>query len=255
MIDKFYHSTSNQTNNMSSRTNNSNNKTSRSSRGGRGRGRGRGGRGGRGRNNYKKEVRVVPKYDGPIVGSEAYSKLHTVGIIHTFDHMDSVDRNVIPFAFSQDKSNDRYFQNLQQKMMDFGWRMNADENGNTYFTHPTYQGEKYTVYTHNLVSGSTICLPMVDRDSDPKGLGCSIVYDLKTGYTKVETNEWQSYWSTRKGRRRAEYLNYLDARKKKRAEYVEMSKKDKSVIVWEKDTPRCNPETWRDEPLSFGITA
>ena len=237
---------------MSNRTNNSNNKTSRSSRGGRGRGRGRGGRG---RNNYKKEVKVAPKYDGPTVGTEAYSKLHTVGMIHSFDHMDKVDRNFIPHAFSQDISTDRYYQHLQQKMMDFGWRMNVGDNGNTYFTHPTYQGEKYTVYTHNLVSGSAICLPMVDRDGDPKGLGCSIIYNIKTGYTKVETNEWLSYWSTRKGRRRAEYLNYLDARKKKRDEYVEMAKTDKSVIVWEKDTPRCNPETWRDEPLSFGIEA
>lgn len=241
-------------------SNNSNNRSSQSSRGrGGSRGGSRGGRGGRGRgrggrrrNNYKKVVKPIVKYDGPKVGTEAYTKLHKNNMVHKSRDEDTIDRKFIPYAFNQDKSSDKYFQHLQQKMMDFGWRMNVGDNGNTYFTHPTYQGEKYTVYTHNLVSGSAICLPMVDRDGDPKGLGCTIVYNIKTGSTKVETNEWLSYWSTRKGRRQAEYLNYLGARKKKRDEYVEMAKTDKSVIVWEKDTPRCNPETWRDDPLSFG---
>jgi len=137
-------------------------------------------------------------------------------------------------------------------MMDLGWSMYEDNTGGTYFTHPTYQGEKYPIYTPQLSTGSCICLPIIKRENDPKGLGCSIIYNYNTGSCKVETNEWKSYWDSRKGSKQSDYHNYLDARKKKRHEYSEMAKTDKSIIVWEKDTPRCNPKTWRNNRLTIG---
>ena len=88
-------------------------------------------------------------------------------------------------------------------------------------------------------------LPLVDREEDPKGLGCTIVQIAGTGHFKVETNEWGSYWEDRKGRRRSRYLNYLDNRQKKREEYIAMAKTDSSIKVWNKDTPRCDPLTWK----------
>ena len=108
----------------------SNNSNSRSSQSSRGRGGGRGGRGGRGRgrrrNNYKKVVKPIVKYDGPKVGTEAYTKLHKNNMVHKSRDEDIIDRKFIPYAFNQVKSSDKYFQHLQQKMMDFGWRMNED---------------------------------------------------------------------------------------------------------------------------------
>ena len=216
-------------------------------RGGRGRGRGRGRR-----NNYKKVVKPIVKYDGPKVGTNEYSKLHKNNMIHTFSEENTLDRKFIPYSFKQNKSNDKYYQHLQQKMMDFGWRMNEDDNGTPHFTHPTYQGEKYPVYTRKLSTGSSICLPIINRDDDSKGLGCVIIYNSNTGSCKVETNEWKSYWDSRKGRRQSSYHCYLDARKKKRDDIAEIAKTDKSVILWEKDTPRCNPETWRNNSLTIG---
>ena len=240
-------------------SNNSNNRSSQSSRGrGGSRGGSRGGRGGRGRgrggrrrNNYKKVVKPIVKYDGPKVGTEAYTKLHKNNMVHKSRDEDIIDRKFIPYAFNQDKSSDKYFQHLQQKMMDFGWRMNEDDDGTRQFIHPTYQGEAYPVYTHELSTGTYICLPIMSRENDPKGLGCSIIYKYNTGDCKVETNEWKSGWNTRKGVRQQAYNKYLDMRRNKRTQYIEMAKTDKSVIVWEKDTPRCNPETWRNDMLSM----
>lgn len=230
---------------------NSNNRTNQSSRGGGRGGRGGrgGGRGGRRRNNYKKEVKPIVKYDGPIVGTKEYSKLHETNKAEKFRDEDTVGRKFIPHTFEQPKSIDQYYQHLQQKMMDLGWRMNEDEDGSSYFDHPTYWGEKHTVYTYELDSGSSIYLPIVNRENDKKGLGCSLIYNNTTSECKVETNDWQSFSDTRKGSKQTYYLNYVDERKNKREKYAEMSKRDKSVILWEEDTPRCNPKTWKDDSL------
>ena len=228
---------------MSSRNNNNR------SQGGRGRGRGRGGRGGRGRRT-KKFVRAkpvcVPKYDGPVVGSDAYSAMHadnTVG--HDFSGYDALPEELVPRSFSLNKTNDAYYQGLQQTMMDFGWRLNEDENGRMYFTHPTYNGVEYEVYTQKLKNGKTVSLPLINREDDPKGLGCTVIINYGTGHFSVETNEWRSYWDDRSGRRRAKYLTYLGNREKKRREYIEMAKTDPSIKVWTANTPRCDPETWK----------
>ena len=95
-----------------------------------------------------------------------------------------------------------------------------------FFTHPTYDNTNqqtggYPTYHYTMSNGKEIMLPLVDRTDDPKGLGCTVVQIAGPYHYEVETNEWHSYWDCRKGRRRARYLNYLDRREKKRAEYVE----------------------------------
>ena len=228
---------------MSSR--NTNNKRSQGSRGQRGRG--RGGRGGRNRNFVKAKPVSAPKYDGPMVGSTEYL-LHQYEtnppVCYDFSDSQPVPEEFMPRNVKRINSRDNKYQELQQKMMDFGWRLNEDEDGCQYFTHPTYQGSEYDVYKYQLTNGNSIYLPLVKRGEDPKGLGCTVITQHGSGFYEVETNEWKSYWDNRKGKRRARYLNYLDARQKKREEYVEMAKKDPSVKVWMKDTPRCDPVTW-----------
>ena len=179
-----------------------------------------------------------------IVGTNSYFDQEMPSLARDFSEYDAVDRRFMPFSFNTDSSDDPRYQELQQKMMDFGWRLNEDEDGRQYFTHPTYQGTEYDVYYHTLKNGRSVSLPIVPREEDPKGLGCSLIITHGTGYYKVETNEWKSYWDNRNGRRRARYLNYLDKRQKKREEFVEMAKTDSSIKVWTKDTPRCDPLTW-----------
>ena len=107
-----------------------------------------------------------------------------------------------------------------------------------------------------LINGNLCRLPIVNRDNDPKGLGCTTNTQGGTGCVNIETNEWQSYWNTRTGKRRGRYLDYLSRRQDKRDNYIEMSKIDKSSVVWYKDTPRCNPELDNNPKISncWGVT-
>ena len=189
----------------------------------------------------------IPKYEGPIVGSQAYSDIYSQES-PSFDYSGDyglVEEKFMPYSFNINSNNDSYFQGLQQTMMDFGWRLNEDDNGNMYFTHPTYNGAEYPVYTRYLENGKTVSLPLINREDDPKGLGCTIIVYPGSSYSRVETNEWSSYWDNRNGRRRARYLNYLSNREKKRDEFIKMAKTDPSIKVWNKNTPRCDPLTWQ----------
>lgn len=233
---------------------NNKNKTSQGSRGargarggrGRGRGRGRGGRGGNRRNrNYKKQKpQCAPKYEGPIVGTKAYHALHNPDNSYSFDEASTVSKEFMPMAFRYSDNDDNYVMSLQQEMMDNGWQLNCDEDDNKHFTHPTYNRETFTAYSKVLSNGKRVYLPLVPRDEDPKGLGCTFVLSPGSGHGRLETNRWHSYWDDRKGQRRARYLDYLDRRQEKRRTIMEMAKTDSSVKVWYKDTPRCDPKMW-----------
>ena len=180
-----------------------------------------------------------------IVGTEAFFATQGHRVPHDFSEYDEVPREFMPIKVHPVNERDGYYQDLQQKMMDFGWRLNADKDDHPYFTHPTYDGNTFSVYHYTLSNGKEIMLPMVDREDDPKGLGCTVVQTVGPYNYEVETNEWESYWDSRNGRRRAGYLNYLDKRQKKREEFVKMAKTDPSIKVWDKDTPRCDPLTWK----------
>ena len=184
----------------------------------------------------------APKYTGPIIGTdEWYACKKMQNDTEPFYSEYECPPECLPVTISLANPGDEKIICLQQKMMDFGWRFNENEDGSVYFTHPTYDGEEFMVYNHKLTNGNLCRLPIVDRDEDPKGLGCTINVQYGTGAVNVETNEWQSYWNTRTGKRRGQYLDYLSRRQDKRDNYIEMSKIDKSAIVWYKDTPRCDP--------------
>ena len=222
----------------------------RGARGGRGRGRGRGGRGGNRRNrNYKKQKpQCAPKYEGPIVGTKAYHALHNPDNSYSFDEASTVPKEFMPIALRYSNNDDNYVMSLQQEMMDNGWQLNCDEDDNKHFTHPTYNRETFTAYSKVLSNGKRVYLPLVPRDEDPKGLGCTFVLSSGSGHGRLETNRWHSYWDDRQGQRRARYLDYLDRRQEKRRTIVEMAKTDSSVKVWYKDTPRCDPKMWDYKP-------
>tara|TARA_B100001758_G_C18402028_1_gene609597 strand:- start:1702 stop:2316 length:615 start_codon:yes stop_codon:yes gene_type:complete len=181
-----------------------------------------------------------------IVGTNAYfaTQENVNWVPHDFSDYDAVPRKFMPINILSINVQDAHYINLQQKMMDFGWRLNENDDGKAYFTHPTYDGNSYSVYIYKLSNGKDIMLPLVERDADPKGLGCSVEMKPGAGHHRVETNEWQSYWDSRTGKRKATQLSYQDKRAKKREHFIAMAKTDPSVKVWDKDTPRCDPQTW-----------
>ena len=119
---------------------------------------------------------------------------------------------------------------LQQKMMDNGWQLFYEEDtGNTYFKHKTYGATKFRA--HQVKTNiSQYTFPIISQDEDPKGLGCSFKVHHGTALCEVVSNEWVSYWNTRKGRRREKYLVYLAARQKKKAMIEEEMKKNQDQL-------------------------
>ena len=195
------------------------------------------------RTNNPNSTPKVKLYTGPIIGTKEWIEYKRMQCdTEPFHSEYECPLECLPVTISLRNPEDENFMCLQQKMMDFGWRLNEKENGSVYFTHPTYNGEEFTTYSYKLTNGNLCRLPIVNRDKDPKGLGCTINTQCGTGFVNVETNEWQSYWDTRTGKRRGQYLDYLSGRQDKRNQYIEMSKIDKSSMVWDKDTPRCNSE-------------
>tara|TARA_B000000477_G_scaffold122735_1_gene127176 strand:+ start:352 stop:915 length:564 start_codon:yes stop_codon:yes gene_type:complete len=111
--------------------------------------------------------------------------------------------------------------NLQSKMMDNGWRLCEGEGDEKdFFVHPTYPDSKFPALTVN-VGNTTFILPLVSMDNDRKGLGCSFSVKPGMNYSVLRCNEWTSYWTTRTGKRRAKYHNYLDEREQKRLAFEE----------------------------------
>ena len=134
------------------------------------------------------------------------------------------DESAIPKTFKSQSS--RYFKTLklQQKMMDNGWKLCEGEEGEPdYFIHPTYPSTKFTAYSQ-VIEGTTFIIPIVDMHNDIKGLGCS--FDVKPGanHVTLRCNEWTSYWTTRYGKKRAKYHDYLDSRQQKKEAIQEEEK-------------------------------
>jgi hypothetical protein len=169
------------------------------------------------------------------VGSLNHAKSKQMPVIN-LSHSTILPRRLIPTAFR--KNTKTKYSKLQQNMMDIGWRLNRPDDRKEYFTHPTYSEQEYTAYRHSTPSGEVFYFPIVEKSQDPKGLGCSFAMGLK--FNTVVTNEWKSIRNTRKGKKKAKYEDYYTARQDKREMYVNMSKTDKSVVVWDKDTPRCS---------------
>ena len=138
---------------------------------------------------------------------------------------ESSTRQTIPVTFKKKGARYKKMKKLQTKMMDNGWRLCEGESGEKdYFIHPTYPDTKFPAFKQ-VINNTNIILPIVNMDIDRKGLGCS--FEVKPGmhYCNIRCNEWVSYWSTRKGKRRAKYHAYCDRRQEKK-EQIEEELKD-----------------------------
>ena len=64
-------------------------------------------------------------------------------------------------------------------------------------------------------------IPVSSFEKDKKGLACSFIVHPGTTNLTIRSNKWNSYWNTRKGKRKAKYYKYLDARQQKKKEIEE----------------------------------
>ena len=143
----------------------------------------------------------------------------------------------IPRKFVVADPLDTKYLHLQQQMMDNGWKLIENESyvepfskhGENiiieFFSHPTYGDLKVPVFTYEtgqFYGNKLLKFPHISQEQDPKGLGCSIVSIPYRGW-KIVSNEWKSFWTTRKGRKRSRYLQYLQERKEVRKMIEAMS--------------------------------
>jgi hypothetical protein len=139
------------------------------------------------------------------------------------------DSSSIPKKMVRHSPNYAYLKRLQSKMMDNGWRLCEGEDGeNDYFVHPTYTDTKFPAHEVN-IDNTKIILPIVNMQNDRKGLGCSFIVKPGMQYTMLRCNEWTSYWTTRTGKRRAKYHNYLDEREQKKKVFEEEAAEAKKL--------------------------
>ena len=136
----------------------------------------------------------------------------------------------IPKTFAGINPRIARFNALQQKMMDMGWQLFIDDRANSkFFRHKTYGQREFTAYTVK-AGNQMFTFPIISRDEDPKGLGCTFNVHYGAGFSEIVSNEWISFWDTRKGRRREHYLDYLDARMKKREQIQEEEAKNQAQL-------------------------
>ena len=108
------------------------------------------------------------------------------------------------------------YMKLQSQMMDNGWRLHQEEddegNVDEYFIHPTYGDMKVPVYSyvcHDYHGNKVLKFPLLDRERDPKGLGCCITVSAAGTRMNIIGNEWESFWKTRRGKRAAKRDRFL----------------------------------------------
>ena len=109
--------------------------------------------------------------------------------------------------------NDIKYMQLQSQMMDNGWQLHQDEDddGNVeeYFVHPTYGDMKAPVMKyicHPYHHSKVLKFPILELEDDTKGLGCNVEVTCAGTHKEIISNEWNSFWSTRRGRRRSKQL-------------------------------------------------
>ena len=90
-----------------------------------------------------------------------------------------------------------------------------------YFTHSQYPNQVFKKCTYISPDGTKYMLPIVNRDDDIDGLGCSIVLSKNVINCTVESNKWIKYVDTRVGKKRMRYNEYLNDREEKKLEIQE----------------------------------
>jgi hypothetical protein len=107
---------------------------------------------------------------------------------------------------------------LQLMMIGWKWQLRQDENS-IYFTHVCYPNKQVSVHEHIAADGRVFKIPLIDKDDDPEGLGCSINYIAGNMSYTVESNRYNEYDESRSGKRRENYLEYLSYRQKRKEEF------------------------------------
>jgi hypothetical protein len=128
-----------------------------------------------------------------------------------------------------------------------GWERHeepiTDQNGNifrydVFWTHPKYVPMRFasnTVeeepkYNTGYINwyGKRYEIPITTDNEDPLGLAYNFEV-TPSGNSLLVSNEWQSFWDTRRGKRYANYLDYLDGRKETRNSFIQQTKKIQKV--------------------------
>lgn len=124
---------------------------------------------------------------------------------------------------------DQYYKKLESTMVDNGWQLKTDENENPseYFIHPTYKGQRATIFTYTTYDGDVMKLPIIGYMHDPKGLGCTVTVYLNGTHLKVISNEWTHSKNTRRSRRNRKNRGKSDRRKKDQKMFKQMQENDK----------------------------
>ena len=123
-----------------------------------------------------------------------------------------------------------------------GWERHeepvTDQNGNIFrynifWTHPKYTPMRFasnvveeepmfcTGYTNWY--GQQYEIPLATGNEDALGLAYNFEITA-SGTSRLVSNEWQSFWDTRRGRRHAKYLDYLERRKETLNNFSQQSK-------------------------------
>ena len=167
-----------------------------------------------------------------IVGSYEWTKMKSMSDEVTKFPASKIEysREVIPVCLkNSDAEKQETFKSLQREMMNNGWEGVLNDDDEMYFTHPQYPNQVFNKFTYVSPDGTKYMLPIVNRDEDIKGLGCSIVPSKNVINCTVESNKWHNYFDTREGKRRERYHEYLNAREEKKRQIQEEEEKAKKT--------------------------
>lgn len=193
-------------------------------------GRGRGGRGGYNgkRRKYKKwkeepvKKRPIGEKCPFIVGTNEWACWKRERQVNgSYSTSEPIDPNFIPSVrvinTRQDKV-DKKMAFLQQTMIDNNWRLRVDGELE-YFTHVCYPNKMVSVHEHLARDGRIFKIPLIDKEDDPEGFGCSINYTAGNMSYTIDSNRYTEYNDTRTGKRREDYLEYLNYRLQRKEEF------------------------------------
>ena len=170
------------------------------------------------------------KYD---MGFWTKTKINTRGYLEsmTEEELKKLD-NSIPRAFSNNNlKKKRLIEKIKRYISTGGWKMVEGGTYDKMWSNSQYGGRLFRSGVIEF-EGKRTYFPVANTNEDPKGIACNIfITSSGTGF-EVQPNRFRDYDSvTRLGRRRYNYLCYLDERQEKKEgfekERKELEKKNR----------------------------
>ena len=155
------------------------------------------------------------------------NKINTTGYTKsmTEEELSNLERSIPrKFKFYNPKTEELTFK-IKKYVEGNGWKMVEGGAYDKRWSNSAYEGKLFRsgVIENN---GEKVYFPVAGTDEDPKGLACNLFLSCANTRFDIQPNRFRDYdYSTRKGRRRIKYLNYLDARMKKREEFEKENEK------------------------------